>query len=122
GADAITAVNTMGPGIHLDIQARKPVLHFGKGGVSGPALRPIAVRCISDIYKSVKIPIIGCGGVTCGRDAVEMFMVGASAVQIGTGVYYRGVEVFRLVSEEIKTFMEEEGFNSIKEMVGIVNN
>ena len=122
GADAITAVNTMGPGIHLDIYARKPVLHFGRGGVSGPALRPIAVRCISDIYQSVKIPIIGCGGVTTGRDAIEMFMVGASTVQIGTGVYYRGPEVFQLVCDEIKAFMEEEGFKDIKEMVGVANN
>lgn len=121
GADAITAINTMGPGIHLDIYARKPILHFGRGGVSGPALRPIAVRCVSDIYQSVKIPIIGCGGVTTGRDAIEMFMVGASAVQIGTSVYYRGVDVFKKVCEEIQEFMEEEGFTSIKEMIGIVN-
>ncbi len=121
GADAITAVNTMGPGIHLDIYARKPVLHFGRGGVSGPALRPIAVRCVSDIYQSVKIPVIGCGGVITGRDAIEMFMVGASAVQIGTGVYYRGAEVFRKVCEETEEFMDKEGFKSIKDMVGIVN-
>lgn len=121
GADAITAVNTMGPGIHLDIYAKKPILHFGRGGVSGPALRPIAVRCISDIYQSVKIPVIGCGGVTTGRDAVEMLMIGASAVEIGTGVYYRGPEVFQKVVDEIKEFMEAEGFKSVKEMVGIVN-
>lgn len=122
GADGITAVNTMGPGMHLDIYARKSILHFGMGGVSGPALRSIAVCCVADIYKSVKIPIIGCGGVTTGRDAVEMFMVGASAVQIGTGVYYRGVEVFKKVVEEIKDFMEKEGFSNIKEMIGIFHN
>ena len=122
GADVITAVNTMGPGIHLDIHAKKPVLHFGMGGVSGPALRPIAVRCVADIYKSVKIPIIGCGGIITGRDAIEMLMIGASALQIGTGIYFRGPDVFKKVVEEMKDFMKDEGFSNIKEMIGIAHN
>jgi dihydroorotate dehydrogenase (NAD+) catalytic subunit len=121
GADAISAVNSMGPGIHLDIYARKPILHFGMGGVTGPALRPIAVRCVSDIYQSVKIPVIGIGGVTTGRDAIEMMMLGATAVQVGTAVYYRGAEVFRLITEEIKEYMEQEGFESISELIGLAH-
>ncbi len=121
GADAITAVNTMGPGVYIDIKTRAPVLHFGMGGVSGPALRPIAVRCVSDIYQAVSIPVIGCGGVQTGRDAIEMIMAGASAVQIGTGVYYRGVDVFRKVCNEMAEFMEEEDIHSISEIVGVIH-
>ena len=94
GADAITAINTVS-GMMIDIDARKPVLSNKIGGVSGPALKPIAVRCVYEIYETVKIPIIGTGGVTYGKDAIEMTMAGATAVGIGTGVYYRGIDVFR---------------------------
>lgn len=121
GADAISAVNSMGPGIHLDIYAKKPILHFGMGGVSGPALRPIAARCVSDIYQSVKIPVIGIGGITTGRDAIEMIMLGASAVQVGTAVYYRGAEVFKKISDEIEEYMKQEGFKSIGDLIGIAH-
>ncbi len=104
----------------INIEAAKPVLDFKIGGVSGPAIKPIAVRCIYDIYEVTKgkIPIIGTGGVTTGRDAIEMIMAGASAVGIGTAVYYRGIEVFRKVSGEIREFMLRNDYNKIKEMVG----
>lgn len=118
GADGITATNTMGPGMNLNIDARKPILHFGVGGVSGPALRPIAARCIADIYRSVRIPIMGVGGVTTGRDAIEFMMLGASAVQIGTGIYFRGVDVFQKVADEMREWMEREGCESVKELIG----
>src|SRR3989344_4035082 len=91
GADGITAVNTMGPGMIIDLETKTSVLGFGMGGVSGAALRPIAVRCVFDLYKAVKIPIIGCGGVTTGRGMIEMMMAGAIAVQIGTAIYSRTV-------------------------------
>ncbi len=120
GADAITATNTM-PGMAIDIGMARPILHNKSGGISGPALKPIAVKCIYDIYEAVKIPIIGVGGVTTGEDAAEMMMAGASAVQIGTAIYYRGIDVFRKVSDEIKTFMEENGYSTIKEMTGIAH-
>ncbi|MDD5040467.1 MAG: dihydroorotate dehydrogenase [Patescibacteria group bacterium] len=118
GADGITATNTMGPGMVIDIQTGQPILDFKMGGVSGPALRPIAVRCIYDIYKAVRIPIIGCGGITYGRDAIEMMMVGASAVEIGTGVYYRGIDVFKKVCREIESFMEINRYASPKDFIG----
>ena len=118
GADAITAINTMGPGMYIDIKSRAPVLHFGIGGVSGPALRPIAVRCVSDIYKAVKIPIIGVGGVQSGRDAIEMMMAGATLLQIGTAIYYRGIDVFKKITDEMKEFMNEEGIKSLDEIIG----
>ena len=118
GADAITAVNTIGPGMIIDVKSKKPVLGGKIGGLSGHALRPVAVRCVYDIYKSVKIPIIGTGGIITGEHAVQMIMAGASAVGIGTAVYDRGISVFKKVNQEIKRFMEENGYNSIKDMRG----
>jgi dihydroorotate dehydrogenase (NAD+) catalytic subunit len=121
GASGITAVNTMGPGMIINPEAKKPVLDFKVGGVSGPALKPIAVRCVYDIYEAVRIPIIGTGGVTYGRDAIEMFMAGASCVGIGSGIYYRGIDIFKKICKEIEEFMERNSYNSIKEMVGIAH-
>ncbi len=120
GADAISAINTM-PGMAIDTQAARPILHNKSGGISGNALKPIAVKCVYDIYEAVKIPIIGIGGVTTGEDAVEMIMAGAVAVEIGTAVYYRGIDVFRKVSDEVKQFMAENGYSSIKGMTGIAH-
>ena len=74
----------------INIEARRPMLGFKMGGVTGPALRPIAVRCVYDIYAAVKIPIIGTGGVATGRDAIEMMMAGATAVGVGSAVYDHG--------------------------------
>lgn len=105
GADAICAINTAGPGMVIDIESRMPVLAFKKGGLSGPMIKPIAVRCVYDIYKAVSIPIIGLGGVTTGEDAVEMIMAGASLVGIGSGVRYRGLEVFGLVNQELEAWL-----------------
>ncbi len=121
GADAIVAVNTMGPGMVIDIQTGHPILDFKMGGVSGPALRPIAVRCIYDIRKAIKLPIVGCGGITYGRDAIEMIMAGASAIQIGTGIYYRGVEVFKKVCDEIEKFMQQKGYSSIDDFKNLTH-
>ncbi len=120
GADAISAVNTM-PGMVIDVRTGKPILHNKQGGVSGHAIKPIAVNCIYDTYKTVKIPVIGIGGVSTGEDAIEMIMAGAVAVQIGTGIYYRGIDVFRKVTDEIRQFMQENGYSSIKEMVGLAH-
>ena len=92
GANAISAINTM-PGMVIDIETAEPILHNKTGGVSGPALKPVAVKCVYDIYEAVDVPIIGIGGVTYGKDAVEMMMAGACAVEIGTAIYYRGIGV-----------------------------
>lgn len=118
GANAITAVNSMGPGMIINIEAQKPILSFKVGGVTGDALRPIAVRCVYDLYKAIKIPIIGVGGISTGRHAIEMIMAGASVVGIGSGVYYRGVDVFRKVCEEMTQWMQENGFSNINSIVG----
>ena len=121
GADGITAINTAGPGMQIDIFARKPILSNKCGGVSGPSIRPIAVRCVYEIYRETRLPIIGTGGVLSGKDAIEMIMAGASAVGIGSGVYYRGLDIFGKVCAEMQEFMEKEGFSSIKEMRGIAH-
>jgi len=107
GADAICAINTAGPGMVIDIEARMPVLAFQKGGLSGPMIRPIAIRCVYDIYKAVSIPIIGLGGVTTGKDAVEMIMAGASLVGIGSAVHYRGINVFQEVNNELEAWLRD---------------
>ncbi len=121
GADAINMGNTAGPGMFIDAKAKSPVLDFKFGGLSGPAMKPIALRCVYDVYESVKIPIIGTGGVTKGTDAAEMLMAGACAVGVGSAVHYRGIDAFSKISGELSSFMEEEGYRRIKDMVGIAH-
>ncbi len=115
GADAICAINTVGPGMVIDIESRMPVLAFKKGGLSGPMIKPIAVRCVYDIFAAVDIPIIGLGGVTTGEDAVEMIMAGASLVGIGSAVQSRGIRVFEQVAREIQAWLEAH--NTSLEMI-----
>jgi dihydroorotate dehydrogenase (subfamily 1) family protein len=113
GADGITAINSVGPGIILDIETCRPLLAHGSGGLSGPGIRPIAVRCVYEICKAVDVPVVAVGGVTTGRDVVEMLLVGATAVGIGSAVYYRGIEVFRMVCEELREYMERNGYRDL---------
>jgi len=120
GADAITAINTL-QGMVININAKRPVLHYKKGGISGPAIRPVAVRCVYEIYEKVSIPIIGTGGIMNGRDAVEIIQAGASAVGIGSAVYYHGIGVFGSIINEIKEWMQENNHDSIKELIGIAH-
>lgn len=121
GADAIAAINTVGPGMIIDIYSGQPILANKVGGVSGPAIRPIAVRCVYDIYRAVELPIIGIGGVTEGRDALEMLMAGATAVGVGSAVRYRGIEVFQAILDEMRAFMDQEGYASLNELRGIAH-
>ena len=121
GADAITAINTMGPGMVIDINMRRPILSNKVGGVSGHAIKPIAVRCVWDIYKAVKIPIIATGGVINGKDAIEMMMAGGSLLGIGSAIVYHDMKAFDMINDKIRTFMEEEGFNNVSELVGLAH-
>ena len=118
GADGITAINSLGPGLILNIETRRPVLAHGAGGVSGPPIRPIAVRCVRDICNAVDLPVVATGGVTTGRDAVEMLLVGATAVSIGSAVRYRGIEVFRKVCDELKDYMARYGHQDLASLRG----
>ncbi len=117
GADAIVAINTV-KAMKIDIETAHPVLANKTGGYSGKAIKPIGVRCVYDIAQAVDIPIIGVGGITTGEDAIEYFMAGASAVQIGSAVYYRGPEVFSMICEEIRTWMKNHGYNTLNELIG----
>jgi dihydroorotate dehydrogenase (NAD+) catalytic subunit len=120
GANGITAINTVGPGMVIDLKTRKPVLSNTTGGLSGPAVKPVMIRCVYDIWESTggKVPIIATGGILTGEDAAEAIMAGANAVGIGTGIKYRGIEIFKLVNKELDTFMKKEKFRSIEEMRG----
>ena len=118
GADAITAINTVS-GISIDIDVQKPILAAGTGGLSGPAIKPIALRCIYEIRKEVDIPLIGCGGIKTWSDAVEFFLAGASAVQVGTAIMYRGLEVFPELEKGVKGYLEAKRFEGISQLVGL---
>ncbi len=108
GADAICAINTM-PGMVIEVESGLPVLSNRDGGVSGPALRPVAVHAVYHIAAAVDVPIIGTGGVDSGRDALEMVMAGATAVGMGSAVYYEGIEVFGRVRDEMAAWLDEHG-------------
>ena len=120
GADAITAVNTL-KALAIDVDLRRPVLSNTTGGLSGPALKPVALRCVWEIAESVDIPIIGVGGVSGWRDAVEFLLCGASVVEIGTAVMTRGFEVFREVAEGIRGYLAQNGFKEVREIVGLAH-
>jgi dihydroorotate dehydrogenase (NAD+) catalytic subunit len=117
GADAITAVNTM-PGMVIDAVAGRPVLSNRVGGISGPALKPVALRCVYQIAQAVDVPIIGTGGVSSGRDAAEMIMAGATAVGVGSAVWYRGVDALGEIAAELSTFMDQEGYAKLEQLRG----
>lgn len=117
GADAITAINTM-PGLVIDTVSSQPILHNREGGISGAALKPIALRCVYQIARVVSVPIIGIGGVLTGPDAAEMLMVGASVVGVGSAVYTRGVAAFEQINRELVEFMEAYDIPSIESLRG----
>ena len=117
GADGISAINTL-TGMVIDVQARRPILANRSGGLSGPAIRPLAVRCVYEIYQAVQVPIVGIGGVSCGRDAIEMILAGATAVGIGSAVYEEGPQVFGRIAGEMTALMEELGYERVEEMRG----
>lgn len=120
GADGITAINTAGPGMAIDLRSRMPILASHKGGLSGPGLKPIAVRCVAEIYEATggNVPIIGTGGIYTGEDAIEMMLAGASLVGIGTAVGERGIDVFSKVCDEMQLWCTNEGVWDVKDLIG----
>jgi dihydroorotate dehydrogenase subfamily 1 len=121
GADAIVAVNVLGPCLVIDIENAMPVLGSagGWGWLSGPAIKPFALKCVADIARAVKIPVIGVGGVSSGRDAVEFIMVGASAVQVCTAAIVHGHKIYGLIADQMTKFMRAKGYNSISDFKGM---
>jgi dihydroorotate dehydrogenase (NAD+) catalytic subunit len=117
GADAITAINTM-PGMLVDAETGTPILANRSGGISGPALKPIALRCVHEIASVVGVPLIGTGGVLTGQDAVEMVSAGALCVGVGSAVFYRGENAFSLIREELVNWLQERGYTCLEEIRG----
>src|SRR3990170_4204484 len=116
GADALTLINTF-PAMAIDVDARRPALGWGSGGLSGPALKPIAVKMVYDVAGAVDQPIIGCGGIMCGRDAVEYLMAGACAVQVGTATF-RNPRAPLDVLEGLEAFMRDHAIEDVRELIG----
>ncbi len=122
GADAIVAINTI-RAMKIDISSRKPVLSNRFGGLSGPAIKPVAVRSVYEIYENVKIPIIGVGGVTNGVDAIEFFLAGASGVEIGSAIGTDNfLDTFGIVNSGIERYLKKYSYSNVKELVGLAHN
>ena len=120
GADAVVAINTIAS-LAIDINTKRPILAHGSGGLSGRAIHPIAVKKVFDLYKILKIPIIGCGGIFDWKDAVEFFLAGASAVQIGTALF-KGVEIISDINKGLIGYLREHGFKSISDLKGLAHH
>lgn len=120
GADAITAVNTL-KGMVIDVNLRIPVLSNITGGLSGGALKPVALRCVWEIAQTVNIPVIGCGGISTGDDAVEFFLAGASAIEVGTAIMNHGINVYKEIEDGIEAYMDNNGFNRVNDLVGLAH-
>ena len=118
GADSVSLINTL-MGMAIDVERQKPYLSTITGGLSGPAVRPVAVRMVWQVAKAVKIPVIGLGGIMNGSDALEFIMAGARAVQVGTANFINPAATINII-DEITDYMERHNVSDINELVGII--
>lgn len=118
GADAVSLINTL-LGMRIDINTGRPILRNNVGGMSGPAVFPIAVRMVWQVANAVNIPVIGMGGVSSGRDAIELMMAGACAVQVGAAIFTDPYAPVRIV-EEMNEFLDSKGIKDVKDIIGTV--
>ena len=118
GADAVSLINTL-MGMSIDIERRKPRLSINTGGLSGPAVKPVAVRCVWQVAKAVQIPVIGLGGIMSAEDAIEFFMVGASAIEIGTGNFIDPAISVK-VAQGISNWLDCHHLESLHDIIGII--
>lgn len=116
GADSVSLINTL-MGMAIDIEKRRPMLSIGTGGLSGPAVKPVALRMVWQVAKAVKIPVIGLGGICSARDAIEFIMAGATAIEIGTANFI-DPEVTIKVRDGINEWLDSHGCKSVKEIIG----
>nr|MDO8114276.1 dihydroorotate dehydrogenase [Candidatus Sigynarchaeota archaeon] len=119
GADAVVAINTM-RGMAIDVETMKPILANKSGGVSGKALKPMAIKAVYDLYESIKIPIIGCGGIFTGLDIIEFMLAGAKAVQVGTA-FLEGFGIIESMKQDMARYMERHSIKTLGELTGIAH-
>jgi dihydroorotate dehydrogenase (NAD+) catalytic subunit len=119
GADAVVAINTV-KGMAIDIESGYPILGNIFGGLSGRAVKPVAVKCVYDLYTALDVPVIGVGGIYTWQDAIEMMMAGATAVQVGSAVH-EGIEVFSSISMGIEKFVAEKGYTGVTDVIGLAH-
>ena len=119
GADGVVAINTL-TAMKIDVNTTRPILSHGSGGLSGKAIHPIAVKKVYDLFKNLKIPIIGCGGVDSWQDVVEFFLAGASAVQIGTALY-KGADIISEINKGIVEYLKENEYKSLNDIKGLAH-
>lgn len=119
GADAVSLINTL-MGMVIDIEKRKPVLSIATGGMSGPAVKPVAVRCVWQVAKAVDIPVVGLGGIMTAHDAIEFLLAGASAIEIGTANFIDPAVTVK-VANGINEWLDQHGCQSVGEIVGQLN-
>jgi len=117
GVDAITAINTV-RAMAIDIETGRPLLANKIGGLSGQAIQPIALRCVYEVSKNVEVPVIGVGGILNWRDAVAFLLAGASAIQLGTAIAVRGLNIFHEINEGLKKYMNKKGYENVNEFIG----
>lgn len=112
GADGVVAINSI-PAMAIDLHTKRPVLSEVYGGLSGPAIHPIALRCVHQLYQRLSIPIIGCGGVESWEDVVEFVLAGATAVQVGSAIAVKGLSIFKEICDGIEEYLENQGLKNI---------
>jgi dihydroorotate dehydrogenase (NAD+) catalytic subunit len=120
GADAISAINTL-RALAIDVNLRRPVLAHGLGGLSGPAIKPVGLACVWQIYNTVRIPVIGVGGIATADDALEYVMAGARAVEVGTAVTTGGIAVFGRLVHDLSARLDALGIARLEDAVGIAH-
>ena len=120
GADGITAINTL-RAMKIDIETRCPVLENKIGGLSGSAIKPLGVRCVYELSKSLRIPIIGCGGIMTYADVIEYMMAGASAIQIGSLIGLKGINSIGKIVRGLRSYLKAANISDIKEIIGIAH-
>ena len=120
GADSVSLINTL-LGMAIDVERQRPYLSTITGGLSGPAVRPVAVRMVWQVAKTVKIPVIGLGGIMNGRDAIEFMLAGASAIQVGTANFVDPSVTMKII-DYMEDYCLRHGVKDINEIVGMINN
>jgi dihydroorotate dehydrogenase (NAD+) catalytic subunit len=118
GADAVSLINTL-MGMAVDIEKRQPLLSIRTGGLSGPCVKPVALRMVYDVAHAVKIPVVGLGGITTAKDAIEFLMCGATAIEIGTANFLDPA-VTKKVKDGINDWLDAHGCSSVHEIIGAI--